>query len=279
MIEFQWWQAIVLGAVQGFTEFLPVSSSGHLALAHVALGLRKLPLSFDILTHLGTLVAVFIFFWPKIIKTNLKYWFQIGVATIPAVIVGLLGKDAIEATTYSRVGLTAGFLMSALFLFIAQKFLEQEKTDQAKHPMFTFMNRSFTWLREVSKSKEKSPSTLKSLMIGVMQALALLPSVSRSGTTLLGALMAGLPREEAFTFIFLMSIPAILGANILDFVDVWQSGEFAQIPWGPYILGVVVAGITGFMSLRFFRVLIVRAKLTTFAWYLVFVAFLSFFLV
>lgn len=279
MLEFHWWQAIILGAVQGFTEFFPISSSGHLALAHVALGLKELPLSFSVLTHMGTLLAVVVFFWPKILKTNFRYWFQVGIATIPAVVVGLLFKDQIEASTYSRVVLTVGFLMSAFFLFVAQKFLEQEKADEAHHPLLDLMSRSVTWLRDVSKQAEKSPSSLKSFVIGLMQSLALLPSVSRSGATLLGALIAGLPREEAFTFIFLMSIPAILGANILDFFDVWQSGELTQIPWGPYILGTIVAAITGFISLRFFKVLVERAKLTTFAWYLVIVAFLSFFLV
>jgi len=279
MIELSWWQAAFLGAVQGFTEFLPISSSGHLALAHVALGLKELPLSFDILTHMGTLAAVGIFFWPKILRTDFKYWFQVGIATIPAVIVGFLGKDAIEATTYSRLMLTVGFLMSALFLFIAQQLLEQEKTDEVRHPFIEFWNNMLVRVRDLSKGKEKKPGVLQSFMIGVMQALALLPSVSRSGTTLLGALLTGMPREEAFTFIFLMSVPAILGANILDGIDVWQSGELAFIPWGSYAIGVVVAAITGILSLRFFKVLVERAKFTTFAWYLVFVAFLSFFLV
>ncbi len=278
-MDFYWWQAVLLGAVQGFTEFLPVSSSGHLALAHVALGLKELPLTFDILTHVGTLVAVVIFFWPKIRRTTFKYWFQVAIATIPAVVVGVLGRDYIESTTYSRVGLSIGFLMNALFLSIAQQLLEQENRDAQRFPFLALGEKFISSLRQWTKQSERYPESLKSFSIGLMQALALLPSVSRSGSTLLGSLLAGLPREEAFTFIFLMSIPAILGATVLDLFGLWQTGGLTQIPWGVYGFGIVSAGITGFLSLRFFRVLVEKAKLGIFVWYLVFVGFLSFFLV
>lgn len=278
-MDVSWWQAIILGSVQGFTEFLPISSSGHLILAHVVLGLQELPLTFDILTHLGTLIAVVVFFWPQIRRTNFTYWFQVGIATIPAVVVGLLGKETIEATAYSRVVLTTGFLMSAFFLFLAQQFLLEEKNDEKQHPFFALVQKVVTRVRSAVKVKEHAPGPLAAFLIGLMQALALLPSVSRSGTTLLGALLAGLPRQEAFTFVFLMSVPAILGAVTLDLFDVWQAGGLNQIPWGAYSLGVVAAAVTGFLSLRFFRVLVEKAKLSFFIWYLVFVAFLSFFLV
>lgn len=268
---FTWWQAIILGAIQGLTEFLPVSSSGHLVLGHSLLGLQSLPMTFDILTHLGTLVAVIAYFWKKIRLTTWQYWVQVGIATIPAVVVGLLLKDSIEALSYNRWLLGAGFLISALFLFIAHELLKQEHS----RSLFGRMA-DIVVVRVQSIGKTMVPRPLQSFLIGLLQALALIPSVSRSGSTLLGGLIVGLPRAEAFQFAFLVSLPAVLGANVLDLAEVWQAGEFAQIPWGVYSLGVLAAGVVGFISLRVLEYLTKKSRLDIFAWYLILVSILSF---
>ncbi len=274
---FTWWQALILGSVQGFTEFLPISSSGHLVLFHSLLGLRDLPLSFDVLTHLGTLVAVFVFFWPRIKKTDLQYWGQVGIATIPAVIIGLAGKDAIESTAYNSWVLGTGFLVSALFLFICDSLLRQDAVQKRAFPMMNVVDGVVARIRRWQNGEAtERPTWLQSLLIGSLQALALLPSVSRSGSALLGGLVSGLSREEAFNFAFLISIPVILGANVIDLIDVWQSGEFAQIPWGVYLLGIVTAGVTGFFSLGLLKRLMTNSRLDWFAWYLVAVSIVSF---
>ncbi len=229
--------SIILGLVQGLTEFLPVSSSGHLVLAREFLGLSfDNSLSFDVLLHLATLFAILVCFWGDIrrILTDLRsegfsarsltlIW-AIVVGTIPAVIVGYFWGDFLEASfrhpTYVALSLIAG---SVLF-FIADRIAKQKG----------------------------GLSGAKGFGIGVFQALALIPGVSRSGSTISGGLILGLSREEAIRFSFLLGIPAILGAVAKTFLD----AGFASIV-GPELFNIntivafVVAFVSGLFAVRF----------------------------
>jgi undecaprenyl-diphosphatase len=234
-------QAVFLGFIQGITEFLPVSSSGHLAISQHFLGFKEANLAFDTFLHFGTLLAVIIFFWKDLIKLKIKNWLIIAVGTIPAIFAGLLIKDYIENIITSTV-IVAGFLIvTGIINLISDKKLEQERTTT-------------------------NVSYKNSFIIGLFQAFAIIPGISRSGSTLFGGLIQKLDRKEAFKFSFYLSIPAILGATILQGLDVLEIGLNGITPI-TYLVGATTAFITGILSLRVFKYIIEKARLEIFGWY------------
>jgi undecaprenyl-diphosphatase len=234
-------QAIALGFVQGATEFLPVSSSGHLALTQQLFGFKEANLTFDTFLHFGTLLAVILFFWKDLLKLKLKNWLIIAVGTIPAIFVGLLIKDYIESIVTSTL-LVSGFLIiTGIFNLISDKNLENTNTKKEIGFKIAFIT-------------------------GLFQALAIIPGISRSGSTLLGGLLQKVDRKEAFKFSFYLSIPAILGATLLQGLDVLEIGLNGISPY-LYLIGAVTAFITGVSSLRIFKYIIEKAKLEVFGWY------------
>ena len=185
------WQAAILGLVQGLTEFLPVSSSGHLVIFQTAFKLEEAPIVFDTIVHLGTLIAVLVFFRKKLLKLNKKQISLIAVGTVPAVIAGLIIEPFLEALFTSLV-LTAGGLIFTGCILLTTKNLTQQKQEL---------------------------TIRQAIVIGVFQALAIIPGISRSGSTVCSALHLGIKRESAFFFSFLLAIPAILGAQVLQLKD------------------------------------------------------------
>ena len=183
-------QSIILSAVQGITEFLPISSTGHLNLLQYFFGMKP-SLSFDIFLNTASLVAVLFYFRTKVsyFVTNLKY---IIVGTIPAVFVGLVFKDQIELVFSSVKTLPYEFIFTAVTLFLIKSFISQDA-------------------RLTYKS---------AFVIGCFQALAIIPAISRSGSTIFAALMLGLSPIDAFNFSFSLFIPASLGALALDLKDI-----------------------------------------------------------
>jgi undecaprenyl-diphosphatase len=234
-------QAITLGFVQGITEFLPVSSSGHLALTQRLFGFTEANIAFDTFLHFGTLLAVIIFFWKDLTKLRLKQWLVIAVGTIPAVIAGLLIKDYIESIITSTL-LVSGFLIiTGVLNLISDKKLQQENTT-------------------------KDIGFKTALITGIFQAFAIIPGISRSGSTLFGSLIQKIDRREAFRFSFYLAIPAILGATILQGLDVLEMGLNGVNPY-LYLVGASVAFITGVSSLKILKYIIDQAKLEIFGWY------------
>jgi undecaprenyl-diphosphatase len=244
-------EAVILGFVQGLTEFLPVSSSGHLVLLQKILKIDEPTLLFDTMLHVGTLIAVFAVLWQdvwKLLKKPIqKMTGLLIIATIPTVIFALLFNDFIEYAFRSARFLGFEFLITAAFLIVAE-----------------FLSR-----RAGEKKDEDKMNWLDALIIGVMQALAIIPAVSRSGMTLSGALSRKLDRELAAKFSFLMSIPAILGALVFQAKDVF--GETAAAESGVGILsmiaGVSVAALVGFLSIRFMLKIVKEKSLIGFAIY------------
>jgi len=238
-------QVVVLAIVQGLTEFLPVSSSGHLVILQKSFGLPRPLVLFDILVHVGTLGAILFYFEKrllKILKDLRKNFHLLGlvfVGTVPVVIVGgffqkqILGKfDSLRA-----VGLS--LLITAILLFSAK------------------------WL----KSRERQFSQLKwldGLFVGFFQALALLPGVSRSGSTIVAGLWRGVNRETTFCFSFYLAIPAIVGALVLQIPNLTGfSSDYVK----QGILGMVIAGLVGFFALRTLEKVLRQAKLFWFGFY------------
>lgn len=264
-------QAIILGVLQGIAEFLPISSSGHLAVAQKLFGLSAVPLLFDVMLHLATLVAVILYFRKKIARlfVILFRWIlrkpiqttdetdlltgtdELGRKTILAVIVATIITGAIGVVTSKLIPempikvTCAGFLFTACLLIF-----------------------SSLWAKKHDKPLEtKGISIFQALFIGFMQGVGTLPGVSRSGSTIAGAQLAGVNRAAAGEFSFIVSIPAILGAFVLEAKDLGEISS--QIGALPVFCGCLAAFAWGYLSLSILMKLIRKGKLEWFACYLV----------
>lgn len=237
-------ESIVLGIVQGLTEFLPVSSSGHLVLLQNIFGISEPQLFFDTMLHFGTLIAVVIVMRKNIIDLfrNFfsKFTLYLIIATIPAVVFALLFRDFFEGA-FTGMYLGYGFLLTACVLSISEILAKR-----------------------VAKKRELKTGSAVSM--GLMQALAIFPGVSRSGSTIAGGLAWGIDRKKAASFSFLMAIPIILGSVILQGVDIVRDTSIV-IDWLPTIIGTVCAAVSGYFAVSFMLALISKKKLYGFAVY------------
>lgn len=224
--------AILAGAVQGLTEFLPISSTGHLIIFENLFGIsqEQFGLTFDASLHLGTLIAVMIFFYKDYLQIlNLKNNLlpKLIAATIPAIVFGLLFESIIESTLRQLwvVGL-------ALILFSALMFYAEIKSSQ--------------------KKTGSNLSIFDSLIIGFAQALALIPGISRSGSTISAGLFLNLSRSEAARFAFMISGPIIAGAGLKKFIEVIRLGNLADTNFNFFIIGIISSTIFGYLTIRYF---------------------------
>ncbi|MBR5500983.1 MAG: undecaprenyl-diphosphate phosphatase [Clostridia bacterium] len=244
-------QAIVLGLVQGLTEFLPVSSSGHLILFKKLFGLdaETFGLNFDIAVHVATLLAVFVVF-RKTIWNLIRHPFQktvlwLIIATIPAALVGVFLDDQVEAVSQS-----GGFL-GICFLFTAGVLLFAEK--MSKRAQSNLEMEDLTWW--------------KAGAIGLAQGVAVMPGISRSGSTLSAGLLTGLGTGAALSFSFLMSIPVIGGSLVLGVKDTLENPEHFNV-W-VILAGMLAAAASGYVAVRFMLNFIRKKGMKVFAIYLV----------
>lgn len=243
-------QAIFLGIIQGLTEFIPVSSSGHLVLVRDILGFKDQGLIFDIFLHLATLLAIIIYFRKDIIEIikNIKnasslFW-QIIIATIPAIIIGFLFNDLIEGF-FRHASWTALFMfLTGIYFIIAEKKAKQQKqTKDIKWP--------------------------DSLWIGISQAIAILPGVSRSGATIATGMFRNLKRTSAAKFSFLLSIIAIFGAATLSALKIFFDGETINGSSLEIIFGAIFAFLAGFLAIKFLMSFFKKHGLIPFAIYII----------
>lgn len=238
------WEAVVLGLVQGLTEFLPVSSSGHLVLLQKIFGLKDM-LFFDVMVHFGTLLALVAVFWRDLLamlkRPLAKLPVLIVVGTVPTGLMGVLFKDWFEQIFSSGKTLGVEFLITGLILWYAER------------------------ARGGNRHLEDMTAA-DALFIGFMQGLAILPALSRSGLTISGALLRRLDRSLAARFSFLLSIPAILGAAVLETKDFLQNPAGTR-DIGAVILGTVVAAVAGYAAIKFMLRLLERGNMRLFAGY------------
>ena len=226
-------QALILGIVQGITEFLPVSSSGHLALVQNYIG--EVNVGFDVVLHLATLLAVIVFFagdiWniiKAVLRWNVKsedfklFWF-IAIATIPIALIGWFFRNFVYSLFSNLYVVALGFFITGMFLFVAG----------------------------FAKPKKKLKLG-NSFVVGLSQALALVPGISRSGATVSSGMLQGVEREKAIRFSFLLAIPAMIGANILNFTDI------KIIEPDVFVIGFIAAFVFGlgaiFVFMKFLKV-------------------------
>lgn len=247
------WVAMLLGLVQGLCEFLPVSSSGHLLLLSKIFGITEGAMFFSVMLHLATLVAVIIVFWKQVSRLICRPFsrpvLMLVVATVPTVLAALLFKKIEPFKTFYEAaenGAYLGycFLLTSVFLLLS---------DRVRRP------------RE-SQRKIKNMKFTDALIIGGMQGVGVLPGVSRSGSTITGALIAGLDRRAAADFSFLLSIPAILGGAVLEIPDAIEEGV-AGLHWTSVFAGMLVAGLVGYFAIRLMLAAIKKKKLWGFAVY------------
>jgi undecaprenyl-diphosphatase len=263
--------AIWLGIVQGLTEFLPVSSDGHLALAHAFLeAVGSEDLFFDLMLHLGTLVAVFMVFGGDVVRfggealhglgaipsrglrgawnesEGLKLVVLIGIASVPTAIIGLMLKDAVESHAFSLPAVAGMIMLNGVTLWSARSAPQHEHVEPALNAVAGI-------------------TPLKAFLIGIAQGLAVLPGISRSGSTIVASLWLGAERQRAAQFSFLLSIPAILGAFVLQADR--ESLEHALHNPVPYAVGTVISALVGVVALRVVIRLLRSARFHHFAWY------------
>lgn len=275
------WEAIVMGLVQGLAEFLPVSSSGHLAIFKYILGIdleASGGLVFDVMLHFGTLLAIFVAFWKDIKKliiegfcilgawfvnagrfiANLfkkekkdyvpvvtsayrKFVLLVIVSTIPTGIMGVLFKDLIEKASATLIVPGICLIGTAILLMIADHAPEGHK-------------------------RPNQISYQEAGLVGIAQGFATLPGISRSGTTIAACLRLGFDKNFAVKYSFIMSIPAVLGASILEFKD-FGNEVFDRAVMANYIVGTAIAAVVGYICIKTMLVIVRGKKFKGFAYY------------
>lgn len=236
---------IFLGIVQGLTEFLPISSTGHLVLFRKLFGLDEIGLLFDTMLHFGTLIAVIVVFWPEIRQLisnpTSKLARLLVVGTIPTAVIGLAFEDYFEEI--SRTGVTIGweFLATGVILWTVESM-------RKGHRRFEQINYT------------------DALIIGTLQGAAILPAISRSGLTIAGSLLRGIDRADAARFSFLLSLPAILGACTLQTVKLTQN-PLDTATLIPMIVGTFFAAVAGYFAIRWMLRIISTGSMKGFAVY------------
>ena len=259
-------QAVILGLIQGLAEFLPISSSGHLAILENFFGIKEdNMLFFAVMLHFGTLLSVFVVFWKDIVelvkeliltikdligKKGLrleerpvrKLGVMIIVACIPTAIIGFIFGDIFEGIYSKPILIAVMFIITGLLLLAAE-----------------------TW--GGGKRNIENLNYRNSIFIGIVQGLAIIPGISRSGSTLFASLLCKLDREFAVKYVFLISIPTILGSLILELPDGIKQGMNGQ-SWGAVIVGVIVAFLSGLFAVKVMLKVVSNKKLKYFSFYL-----------
>lgn len=244
--------AAFLGLIQGLAEFLPISSSGHLNLLQALFGVSiEHQLLFNILLHVGTLAAVAVVFWRdwvEMIKHPIKNktLLLLVVASLPALVAKVIFDDPLDYLETHNILLGVCFLITGLMLVLTQRFSQ----------------------RHAQRGVEKREvGVVEALVMGCLQAVGMLPGVSRSGSTIFGGVCAKLNRETAAKFSFMMSAPAIVGGLLSEGMSVMKEGVSIGSDLPAILVGMVVAGISGYFAIRFFLKLISKASLNGFALY------------
>lgn len=250
-------QSVILAVVQGITEFLPVSSSGHLLLVHAAFGKVESTLAFDLALHLGTVAAMLVAFRTDLWKLAKDWWTSIHswngsleqrlpwyllLAGVPAGLVGIFLGDLIE-TIFRSTDWVILLLVAVAFLFFAVEKASTQSRDMT----------NLTWR--------------DALMIGVAQVLALVPGTSRSGITIVAGMARNLSRQQAARFSFLSAIPLTAGAALKELLDVTQAGRVDGPEALSMLLGAVVSALVGYIALKFLLRFVAKYSLRVFAWY------------
>ena len=260
--------SVLMGILQGIAEFLPISSSGHLALFQHFFGVEnyeETQMFFTVLLHLGTLISVFVYYWKDIWEMIREFFLLLGglfsrrggqgqsapparrmvllivVATLPLFLI-LPVKDRVEAAMGSAAFVSVALLLTGFILYFSDRMARGRKT-------------------------ERTATLADAVVVGFAQAVGTLPGISRSGITISAGLLRGYDRTFAVRFSFLMSLPAVLGANILSLKDVMEAGGVDMELMPVYLVGTLVAAVVGYFAIRLVNLLSDKGKFGAFAYY------------
>jgi len=259
-------EVIVISVVQGLTEFLPVSSSGHLVLTSSLFGVREPGITLEIALHFGTFMSVLLVFWKDIVNILIAFFsniwrickipenyrnnesFRISllviVSMIPAALAGFFLRDLIEVLFNSTRAVGIALIVTGLILFFAQ------------------------WAPRL----KRSPGIGSVIIMGIFQAFALIPGISRSGSTITAGLLAGMDREKVAKLSFIMALPLIVGATVMEIPHISQGEgtEFLKL-----FIGMIIAFISGIFALKWLIRILIRGRLSAFSYYCVLLGFLT----
>jgi undecaprenyl-diphosphatase len=264
---------ILLGILQGLTEFLPISSSGHLALAEQLLGVHKPGIVFDIFVHFGTLLSVVWVFRQRILRLvlaplrggeDLRLLGMLIVGSIPTGILGLALDSAAEAAFVRSWAVGLGLLVTAGVLLIAEA-LTRLRLGQAS--LDVHLRQPSAGEGEQSRRSLAQLTWRDALWIGLAQGVAVLPGISRSGSTIAMGVLVGLRRTDAAEFSFLLFIPAIVGATALKLAEALSDPAAHSALWGSYLAGTIAAFLSGIVAIHFLMRFLRERRLTPFAVY------------
>jgi len=244
------WIFLLLGLIQGLTEFLPISSSGHLALTEAWLNVEKPGLLFDALVHVGTVGSVIFFYRKRFFEllkspfsqSSMLWWKTLFLAMLPTVLIGFTLKEVVETAFETPAMVATGLLFTGIILFNSPR-----------------------WIKENRELENLSIWQL--FAIGLAQGLAIFPGISRSGMTIATALLVGLKREKAAEFSFLLAIPAILGATTLQVIEALDNWEAHTALLSNYAGGAAVALLSGVIAIGLMIRVLQQGRLRLFAYY------------
>lgn len=257
-----WIEAIILGIVQGLTEFLPISSSGHIELGKVLLDVDMAEnLTFSILVHFATVLSTIVIFWPEIIRLlkglaagkwneETKYVFLIFISILPVMLVYLFLNSWVESMFEGKVVLVGCMLLVTALLLLSTN---------------------------MASAGEGKMTPLKALVTGIAQAVAVLPGISRSGATITTALLLGVDKEKATRFSFLMVLPPVVGATILEIRKIAVEDTLAtqSIAWLPMLLGFLAAFVAGLLACQWMINIVKNGKISYFAIYCIIIGLIA----
>ena len=250
MLDNTLWQSVVLGILQGLTEFLPISSSAHLILVPWLLGWEEMGLTFDVALHAGTLLAVVVYFRRELIELIQGFlaWLK-----------GRITREPLSEPTQAPARLALAILIGTIPAAIVAGLAGDEIESYMRSPLVTVFTLAFfgliLWLadrrgRHIRRIDDIS--LMDGFIVGVAQTLALVPGVSRSGITITAALFLGVKRADSARFSFLLGTPVIVLAALKGAYDVWRHFDDAGFSATPFILGIIVSALSGFLCIKYF---------------------------
>lgn len=265
-------QAIILGIFQGISEFLPISSSGHLVILQHFFGIKEGNLFFTEMLHFGTLISIVIVYFNDIIKIIVEFFKMLGS--------GIKNKKFKIVNDYQKLALLIiiGSIPTAIIGFLFEDFFKNLYSSSILPIGVAFLITGFLlWIANKKPHENKKVSNmtiLDSLTIGIFQGIAIIPGISRSGSTIVAGLLRGLDRSLATEFSFLLALPATFGAGLFGITDVIKTGSTAVID-GPLIIGILLSTIVGVFAIKFLIKMLKKDKLHYFSYYLWIIGFIT----